>query len=118
MELSGLLTPEQRVNTRILVVSVDQPSDLQRMVDRISEAAGGPPEFPFLSDPGHSVIGRYGLFNPDDPRGRQITHPATFIIDREGVVRWRFVEVDYRVRPGNQEILQALASIRDGSQNK
>ena len=112
MELSSLLTAEQKESTRILVLSVDDPADLQRMVDRVTEGAGAPPDFQFLTDPGHRVIDRYGLFNPDDPRGRQLTHPATFVLDRQGVVRWRFVEVDYRVRPSNQDILQALEAIR------
>ena len=113
MELNGLLTEEQKGTTQILALSVDAPEDLQRMVDQISSEEGTPPDFPFLTDPGHRVIDRYGLFNPDDPRGRQITHPATFIIDTEGVVRWKFVEVDYRVRPSNEDVLAALG--RHGS---
>ena len=82
------------------------------MVDRISEDDKVAPNFPFLFDEGHRVIDRYGLFNDGDPRGRQITHPATFIIDREGVVRWKFVEVDYTVRPSNEDILAALAEVK------
>ena len=82
------------------------------MVDRISEDDSVAPNFPFLFDEGHRVIDRYGLFNDGDPRGRQITHPATFIIDREGVVRWKFVEVDYTVRPSNEDILAALAEVK------
>jgi peroxiredoxin len=81
------------------------------MVDRISKEDGVLPDFPFLFDPDHQVIDRYGLFNKDDPGGREITHPATFVIDRSGIVRWRFVEVDYKVRPSNEEILQALAAL-------
>jgi len=84
------------------------------MMDRISEEDSIPPAFPFLTDPGHRVIDRYGLFNDADPRGRQIAHPATFIIDREGVVRWRFVEVDYRVRPTNEDVLEVLAGVKNG----
>ena len=112
MELSGLLSPEQKETVQILALSVDDPEDLRRMVDRISQGVSGPPDFPFLTDAGHRVIDRYGLLNPQDPSGRQITHPATFVIDREGVVRWRFVEVDYRVRPTNAEIMEALAALR------
>lgn len=115
MQLKGLLTPELETTTQILVLSVDEPEDLRRMVDKISQGDGVAPDFPFLTDPGHEVIDRYGLFNPDDPRGRQITHPATFILDMEGVVRWRFVEVDYRVRPENEEILSALEDVQAGS---
>ncbi len=114
MELNDLLTEEQEASTRILALSVDDPVDLQRMVDRVSQAGAAAPRFPFLTDPGHAVIDRYGLFNDADPRGRQITHPATFIIDREGVVRWRFVEVDYRVRPSNQQVLAALEEVEAG----
>ncbi len=104
---------EQQRTTQILALSVDSPDDLQKMVDRISMEDGIVPDFPLLSDPGHQVIDRYGLFNPADPKGRQITHPATFVIDTEGVVRWKMVEVNYKVRPTNEDILGALATLGD-----
>jgi peroxiredoxin len=81
------------------------------MVDRISEEDGVLPTYAFLSDAGHRVIDRYGLFNQDDPKGRAITHPATFIIDKSGIVRYRFVEVDYKVRPTNDDLLVELAAL-------
>lgn len=115
MQLKALLTEAQKETTQILALSVDPPEDLQRMVDRISAEDSLAPTFPFLFDEGHRVIDRYGLFNDADPRGRQITHPATFIIDRDGVVGWRFVEVDYRIRPTNEEVLAALAEVRGGA---
>jgi peroxiredoxin len=111
VELKGLLSEERQSTTQILALSADAPEDLRRMVDRISGDDQLAPRFPFLTDAGHSVIDRYGLFNPDDPRGRQIAHPATFVIDRDGIVRWKFVEVDYRIRPGNEEILAVLAEL-------
>lgn len=111
MELKALLSEQQKEDTQILALSVDSEEDLQRMVERISADDGVLPTFPFLRDEGHQVIDRYGLFNPDDPRGRQITHPATFLIDKQGTVRWRFIEVDYRVRPSNQDILAELADL-------
>jgi peroxiredoxin len=111
VQLKALLDEDQKLETQILALSVDTPEDLQRMIDRISSDDGVFPDFPFLTDPGHRVIDRYGLFNPEDPRGRQIAHPATFVIDKEGVVRWRFVEVDYRVRPSNEDVLEALTGL-------
>jgi peroxiredoxin len=104
------LTPDQKRETEILAVSVDPKADLQKMADRISQADGRRPEFVFLSDPGHRVINRYGLLNPDDPRG--IPHPTTYVIDRQGVVRWKFTEVNYKIRPSNAMILEALEAIR------
>ena len=112
MQLKALLDQDLRQTTEILAVSVDGPEDTQKMVDRISDEDGVLPEFPFLSDLEHQVIDRYGLFNVDDPRGREIAHPATYVIDREGVVRWKFVEVDYKTRPTNEDVLNVLAGLR------
>ena len=90
-------------------MSIDPKADLQRMADKISKDKGKAPEFIFLSDPGHRVIDRYGLLNPD---GRGWPHPATFVLDREGIVRWKFVEVDYTIRASNEQILEALERLR------
>jgi len=79
------------------------------MIDRIS-ADGRTPEFTFLHDPGHRVIDRYGLLNPQC-RGGTIPHPTTLVIDKQGVVRWKFVETNYRVRPTNAQILEAIAAL-------
>ena len=80
------------------------------MADRIAaENDGRKPEFTLLSDPGHRVIDRYGLLNPS---GRGWPHPTTYVIDRSGVVRWKLTEVNYRIRPTNAMILEALAAIR------
>lgn len=113
MELNGLLTPAQRADTDILAVAIDPPELLDRMVERIVDDGGfdpaDAPDFQFLTDPGHRVIDRYGVLNPDDERG--IPHPTTLVLDREGIVRWKFVETDYRVRPTNEMILEALGAI-------
>ena len=89
-------------------MAIDAKADLQRMADKITRA-GKAPDIVFLSDPGHRVIDRYGLWNP---AGRGWPHPATYVIDRQGVVRWKFVEVDYTIRASNQQIFQALARLR------
>ena len=93
-----------------MAVSIDDAERIERMRQRVAEEQDtDPPDYLFLSDPGHRVIARYGLLNPEDDRG--IPHPTTFVLDREGVVRWKFVETDYRVRPTNEMILEALAEI-------
>jgi len=82
------------------------------MVDRVqSETGSAPIEYTLLSDADAAVIRRYGLFNQDDPRGRAIPHPTTYVIDMEGVVRWKFTEVDYRIRPTNEDVRAALAQL-------
>jgi peroxiredoxin len=105
-----LLDAQKSRDTEILAVSVDPREDIQKMIDRISQD-GRLPEFTFLSDPGHRVIDRYGLLNPQG-RGGTIPHPTTLVIDKRGVVRWKFVETDYKIRPTNQQILEALARLK------
>lgn len=79
------------------------------MRDRIEEESGAKPDYLFLSDPGHQVIDRYGILNLGSDRG--ISHPTTFIITRDGVVRWKFIEENYRVRPTNEMILEARRAV-------
>ena len=106
-----MLPPALKAETEIVTVSVDDREKQQMMIDRIVDDGGPAPDFTMLSDPDHRVIDRYGLLNADAPPNRPIPHPATYVIDKEGVVRWGFVEVDYRVRPSNEDVLAALEEI-------
>jgi peroxiredoxin len=74
--------------------------------------------YPMLSDADHRVIDRYGLLN--DKARRVMPHPATYVIDRQGIVRWRFVEVDYKIRPSNEDVLRELGKLAaaDALKNK
>jgi peroxiredoxin len=106
------LTDEQNATTELIALASDGPEQLQMMVDRVSEATDGRAiTYTLLSDPDASVINRYGLFNQNDPQGRAIPHPTTYVIDMEGVVRWKMTEVDYRIRPENVDIVAALVAI-------
>jgi peroxiredoxin len=82
------------------------------MVDRVSSENNGLRlDYTLLSDPDAAVIRRYGLYNQDDPQGRAIPHPTTYVIDRDGVVRWKMTEINYRIRPENADVAAALAAI-------
>ena len=82
------------------------------MVDRVAERTDGRAiTYTLLSDPDALVINRYGLFNQDDPRGRAIPHPTTYVIDMDGVVRWKFTEVDYRIRPEIADVAAEVAEL-------
>lgn len=111
MELRALLPDDLQDETEIVTVSVDDRDGMQLMIDRVAADDGMAPDFIMLSDPDHTVIDRYGLFNENAPPNRPLPHPATYVIDKEGVVRYRFVEVDYRVRPTNEDILEVLKTL-------
>ena len=113
MKLQSLLSPEERATTEILAVSPDKAADLEKMAAKIAEKEPGELGITFLSDPDHAVIDRYGLLNEAAAaRGRSLPHPTTYVIDRQGVVRWKFTEVDYKIRPTNEMILEALKKVR------
>ena len=82
------------------------------MADKIARD-GMKADFTFLSDPGHRVIDRYGLLNPNAGAREGIPHPTTYVIDRKGVVRWKFTEVNYKIRPTNAMILEALGRLAE-----
>ena len=63
----------------------------------IAKQAGRAPTYTMLSDPGHRVIDRYGLLNP------------------ASVVRWKFTEVNSKIRPTNEMILAALGKVVAGA---
>lgn len=102
-----MVDAQDRQDVRILAVSRDTPDESRQLVRELTGGADEPP-FPFLADRDLAVIRRYGLLNPESGA---LPHPATFIIDKSGVVRWRFVEVDYRKRASNQQILRELDTL-------
>lgn len=82
------------------------------MVDNVAEENEGYRiDFTMASDEGAAIIKRYGIFNANSPDDRPLPHPTVYVIDREGLVHWKFTEVDYRIRPENADILAALEEI-------
>lgn len=109
-EMRSLLSDELKKDTELLVVSIDGENETKMAVTRIAKDDGVQPDFSFLSDPEHAVIARYGVLNPAGSR-KGIPHPATYVIDKKGVVRWRDVQTDYKIRPTNTAVLTALQSV-------
>ena len=92
----------------ILAVSVDSQENSRKFISKLQEQFPGKYDFPFLEDRNHKVIDRYGIFNPD---GKGWPHPATYVIDQQRNVRWKFVEMDYTKRPTNEQILSELKKL-------
>lgn len=87
------------------------PTDLTRV------AVGSPaPDFTLESKDGATVTLGWPTRSPGTAvRSRTSSsspHPSTFVIDRQGVVRWKFVEVDDKIRASNEQILEALGRLR------
>jgi peroxiredoxin len=66
--------------------------------------------FTLLSDPKSEIIREFGLLNERHAPGSAyhgIPHPMILMVDRKGVVRARFSEIDYSRRPDIDAVLRA-----------
>lgn len=69
-------------------------------------------EYTFLHDPDAEVIELYGLRNPEHPASHGIVpHPTALVIDRDGRIRYKRVDTDYRIRPSAEELLEAVRTL-------
>ena len=67
--------------------------------------------FPLLSDFNKEVIQAYGVFNPDMIGLKGIAKRSTFVIDKDGVVRYAEVLEDARNEPNYDKVFEALAKL-------
>ena len=58
-----------------------------------------------ISDVEHRVITLFDVLHPKEG----IARPATFIIDKRGVIRYRYIGKDFSDRPPVKGLLQVLS---------
>ena len=94
----------QAADAEVLAISVDNLNNANTIVSRI-----GIP-FPVLYDPSKEVPKTYGVFNL---LGYNLATPSTFILDKEGVIRWKYVASgSISDRPSVSQILRQLGEIQ------
>jgi peroxiredoxin len=67
--------------------------------------------FPLLSDFNKQVIRDYGVFNEDMIGLKGIAKRAVFVLDQDGVVRYREVLEDARNEPDYQKVQASLSAL-------
>ncbi len=82
-------------------VSVDPPDVT---LDHIRKAGF---TFTFLSDHEHKAIRSYDLVHGSPEEG-PIARSAEFLIDSQGIVRWRNLTSDYYVRLRPEQVFEAM----------
>ena len=110
-ELRSLLKPGE--NVRLYAISVDSPEQSRDFAQKIAADGKGSVSFQLLSDPGHRVIDGFGLRDPEynGQKFEGIPHPAVYLIDKNGRVVWLTFEEDYKKRPSNKELRDALDAL-------
>jgi peroxiredoxin len=72
-----------------------------------------PVSFPFLLDEDRAVTKAYGIYHWLAHDAINIARPATFIVDRKGMLRFVYVSSDQKDRADISLVLQQLRSARD-----
>jgi len=67
--------------------------------------------FPLLSDFNKEVIRSYGVFNEDMIGLKGIAKRSVFVIDKDGIVRYREILEDARNEPDYQKLLAAVSQL-------
>jgi peroxiredoxin len=112
-ELQGLqlsISEFREQGASIAGICVDSVDDNRKVVERLGL------EFPILSDPERAALRAFDVVHaaahPLD--GSDMARPATFIVDG-GVVQWRDLTEDYRIRPRPETLLEVLRARRSGA---
>jgi peroxiredoxin len=106
-ELQGLQLRQgdfSRRNTEIVALVVDTPEQNTQVVRDLGLG------YRIVSDPRLVAIDAYGLRHEQNGQP-PIAHPASFLIDARGTIRWRDVTDNYRLRPRPDTILAAIDQI-------
>ena len=94
-----------KVKAQVYGISVDTFFSLKAFADQQHLT------FPLLSDFNKQVIRDYGVFNEDMIGLKGIAKRAVFVLDKNGVVRYREVLEDARNEPNYQKVYEAVAAL-------
>lgn len=94
---------------RVLWIYPGPGEELAKHAEDFVVGGETPANFSVLIDPGYHFTNAYAL-RWDAPR--ETAYPATFVIDRQGVVRFAQVSKEHGGRTPVADVLSALASLR------
>ena len=90
----------------VVGVSVDPPDVNQRHSQKLGYT------FPLLSDPNAKIIRRYDVLHPGaGPKSADISRPAEFLLDSNGIVRWVNLTDNIAVRARPDQVFEALSQL-------
>ena len=97
----------KQLGAEVLTVTNDSPEALRKYKAKTNT------RFLMLSDKESSVIREYDIENRWEPHKRGVAHPSTYIIDRQGIVRFAEVRRNYLFRINISTILDELKALAD-----
>lgn len=99
MELSARQGEIDSLGAQLVAISTDDFSDAS-YIPNIPEIS-----FPLLWDASRGTVDMYGILNGKLP------HPSTFVLDADGVIRWKRVDQNYTNRPSADSVLAQVRAL-------
>jgi peroxiredoxin len=87
---------------RLFALCQDEARDLEALQETVGHGVT------LLVDPAGEAIDSFGMRDPDPVPPRPMARAGTFLIDRDGNVRRRWLSGRYHERPDPERILAAL----------
>ena len=94
--------PIQAEGAELLAISSDDKVTTKQTANRTGAS------FPVLSDVKKETIAAYNATDPFNPR---IARPQTYIIDMNGTIRWKFLDIRVGHRVDSADILDELKKL-------
>lgn len=93
------------LDAQVLGISVDSPFSLKAWAKQENF------DFPLLSDFNKDVAKAYDVYHGELFGFQGVAKRAAFVIDKEGIIRYRWVSDDPKVLPDQEEIRRVLAEL-------
>ena len=99
MELGNHSTLLEDLDSQVVGISMDDLSEAKKLIRRTGLS------LPVLYDPEAKVVRQYGVYNL---LGDNLATPAVFVIDKDGVIQWKYVGKGNYDRPSAAQVLDQL----------
>lgn len=99
----------EEVGARVIWVYPGPTDEIQKRAEEFAANREFPPNFRFVLDPAYGFTVSYGL-RWDAPQ--ETAYPSTFVIDRDGVVRYALISKTHAGRATAADVLTALKALK------
>jgi peroxiredoxin len=99
-DYQSLLPELKKYNIQLLAISTDGLSAIENTRRKFVD------DYIFLSDEYLQVTRLYGVGNV-----QKLPHPALFLINKEGVLKWYYASTDFKVRPTAEQVEKIIKQI-------
>jgi len=97
----------------VVILYVMADNQINNKTLRFIDGLGLRDRIRFASDPGSLAIDAIGVRLEDaEPMEKGVPHPSTYILDREGIVRFVDERTDYHIWLDSEFTREALAKVR------